>query len=376
MAAGTGAAQLGLGYGLGVIVWPTSVTSDDSVWLGSLGWATWVAASATVLGAVIAGRLGRPVVGLWRFALAASAAVGALLTVVLVALPARTAVLPAVSAPQTVAAGYALVGVVLGLVVAFWAVVSRPAAANLAGTATWLWVLAIAAVVLEVFWHRPSATYLASWQFISASDRVFWPGALLTLLAAFVIGVLGALPAARRRDFGIGTAASGAVGPLLVAVAFVVLAPRLTGALGALQSAYLIAPYAVLAGLAGSSLTVAVVRRLADRGAARRSSAPTGATAQPSAPVGATPADTQRIAAGPAADQVATGRAKAPEGAAVPAPREETPVRSTVAPPPSVPTVAQINPPAAVPASSKNDKPDDTRVAARPARKKATPPLS
>jgi hypothetical protein len=49
-AAGTGAAQLGLGYGLGVVVWPVAPTPDDSVWLGSLGWATWIAASATVFG--------------------------------------------------------------------------------------------------------------------------------------------------------------------------------------------------------------------------------------------------------------------------------------------------------------------------------------
>ena len=58
VAAGTGAAQLGLGYGLGVVVWPVTRRPDDSVWLGSLGWATWIAASATVFGAVIASRLG------------------------------------------------------------------------------------------------------------------------------------------------------------------------------------------------------------------------------------------------------------------------------------------------------------------------------
>ena len=70
VAAGTGAAQLGLGYGLGVVVWPVVPTADDSVWLGSLGWATWIAASSTVFGAVIAGRLRRPAApagpGGWR----------------------------------------------------------------------------------------------------------------------------------------------------------------------------------------------------------------------------------------------------------------------------------------------------------------------
>lgn len=286
VAAGTGAAQLGLGYGLGVVVWPTGAADGDDVWLGSLGWATWIAASATVFGAVIAGRLGRAVGGPWRFALAASAAVGALLTVALIALPARNAVRPDTYSPETVAGGYAVIGVLLGLMIAYWAVLSRPVAANLIATAGWLWTLATAAIVADVFWHRPTATYLSSWQFASAhgdgQGTIHWPSALLTLLAAFVLGVIGAWPAARRGDLGVAAATSGAVGPLLVAAAFFVLAPQLSPPFGPLGSAYLIAPYAVLAGLAGSAATIA----LAQQGAARR-----------------------------------TARAATPRGAAVPAPR-------------------------------------------------------
>ncbi|BCJ53200.1 hypothetical protein Asp14428_46750 [Actinoplanes sp. NBRC 14428] len=273
VAAGTGAAQLGLGYGLGVVVWPAGIADDDSVWLGSLGWATWIAASATVFGAVVAARLGRPLGGPWRFALAASAAVGALLTVALIALPARAAVRADTFSPETVAGGYAVIGVLLGLAIAYWAVVSRPVAANLIATAGWLWALAVAAIVADVFWHRPTATYLSSWQFAAADGgthgTIHWPSALLTLLAAFVIGVLGAAPSARRGDLGAGAATSGAVGPLLVAAAFFVLAPKLTPALGALGSAYLIAPYAVLAGLAGSAATIALAQQRATRRATR-----------------------------------------------------------------------------------------------------------
>lgn len=292
VAAGTGAAQLGLGYGLGVVVWPTGAADGDDVWLGSLGWATWIAASATVFGAVIAGRLGRAVGGPWRFALAASAAVGALLTVALIALPARNAVRPDTYSPETVAGGYAVIGVLLGLMIAYWAVLSRPVAANLIATAGWLWALATAAIVADVFWHRPTATYLSSWQFASAhgdgQGTIHWPSALLTLLAAFVLGVIGAWPAARRGDLGVAAATSGAVGPLLVAAAFFVLAPQLSPPFGPLGSAYLIAPYAVLAGLAGSAATIA----LAQQGAARR-----------------------------------TARTGTPRGAAVPAPRSGTDAR-------------------------------------------------
>jgi hypothetical protein len=275
VAAGTGAAQLGLGYGLGVVVWPAVATADDSVWLGCLGWATWIAANATVFGAVIAGRIGRTAGGPWRLALAASAAVGALLTVALIALPARAVIRVDTYSPQMIAAGYAVVGVLLGLLVAYWAVVSRPVAANLIATAAWLWTLAVAAVMSSVFWHRPSATYLSSWQFAAPDSldgmfgTIYWPSALLSLLAALIIGVIGTVPAVRRGDFGVGAASSGAVGPLLVAAAFFVLAPQLKGTLGPLESAYLIAPYGVLAGLGGSALTVAIGRGRAARRAAR-----------------------------------------------------------------------------------------------------------
>jgi hypothetical protein len=273
-AAGTGAAQLGLGYGLGVIVWPLAATTDDSDWLGSLSWATWITASATVFGAVLASRLGggpaRRWSGAWRLTLAASAAVGALVAVALIALPARSAVRDDAFSPQVTAGGYALLGVLFGLIVAYFAVASKPIAANLMATGVLLWGLAITAIVVELAWHRDSATYLTSWQFAQATDgerfgTIFWPSALLTLAAAFLIAAIAVIPAIRRGNRGLGAAVSGVVGPLLVAVAFLALAPRLTGALGPLESAYLIAPYAVLAGLAGSALAVTIGRAAADR---------------------------------------------------------------------------------------------------------------
>ncbi|WP_240670496.1 Hansenula MRAKII killer toxin-resistant protein 1 [Actinoplanes solisilvae] len=274
VAAGTGAAQLGLGYGLGVVVWPVTPASDDSAWLGSLGWATWITASATVFGAVLGSRYrggpGPRTSGSWRFALAACAAVGSLVTVALIALPARSAVRFDTFTPQVIAGGYAAVGLLLGLIMAFWAVSSRPVAANLMATGVWLWALAIAGIVVELALHRDSATYLTSWQFTEVANSgrygaIFWPSALLTLGAAVLIGVLAAAPAARRGDFGTGAATSGVAGPMLVAIAFLALAPRLTGTLGPIESAYLIAPYAILAGLAGSAVTIAAGRALAAR---------------------------------------------------------------------------------------------------------------
>lgn len=422
VAAGTGAAQLGLGYGLGVVVWPAEATTD-AIWLSSLGWAIWIAASSAVLGAVAAHRLhsGTPAGsvrarrrGPWRLAIAAAAAIGALLTVALIAVPARAAVRADTSAPQTVAAGYAVVGVLLGLVMAYGAVVNRSMAANVVATVGWIWALAVAALVHALVTRRTvDTTHLGGWQFTGPGDgfrfgTVYWPGAVLTLVAAFVIGVLASRPAIRRGDRGTGTALSGAAGPLLVAAAFFVLAPQLTGAVGELQSAYLIAPYAVLAGLAGSASTVAAGQRLAGRSgsaapATEPAAFPLGAPADPTpsrppvataaddstadanrtqsrSPVG-TPADdsTADVDVSPSrtADRpaTATGRARlpkartgtgpepAPIGSASASGRGPTaadpvtgtpgrpsgagtggPARSTVTAPPATPTVVQINP--------------------------------
>jgi hypothetical protein len=429
-AAGTGAAQLGLGYGLGVVVWPVVTTTDDSDWLGSLGWATWITASATVFGAVIASRLGggpadRPR-GPWRLGLAISAGVGALVAVALIALPARDAVRSDAVSPQVIAGGYALVGVLLGVLVAYWAVRSRPVAANLIFTAAWLWALAITAIVVELTTDRPSATYLTSLQFSEATaggryGTIYWPSALLTIAAAFVIGILAAIPAARRGELTLGTATSGAVGPLLVAASFLMLAPRLTGALGQLESAYLIAPYAVLAGLAGSAITVATAQSQAAR-RARKSAGdveadttapipeinaptPTGRAklpAQPtpdrptpeSTPASATPRSAIRSGdpgSGPGETRPAGTSPASPAGTAgsVPRPAPVPPNRGVTPPPPqgtafgpapgrATTPGAGSSPNPASPSSTSDDLADaEIAAAARPARgraKKATPP--
>ncbi|MFF5084749.1 Hansenula MRAKII killer toxin-resistant protein 1 [Actinoplanes sp. NPDC000266] len=370
VAAGAGAAQLGLGYGLGVVVWPSATTPDDSAWLGSLGWATWIAASATVFGAVIGSRVrggpGPRTTGAWRFALAACAALGALVTVALIALPARSAVRPDTFTPQVIAGGYAAIGLLLGLIVAFWAVSSTPVAANLIATTVWLWALAIAAVIVELATNRTSATYLTSWQFaeVASSGRygaIYWPSALLTLAAAFLIGAIAVAPAARRGDLSAAAATSGAAGPLLVAFAFLALAPRLTGALGPIESAYLIAPYAVLTGLAGSALTVAAARSTATRRATRAAAAPVSPRPTPVAtPTGAATAATPagRTATTPVASTGATP--VGPTGATPVGPTGATPVGPTGATPVG-PTAATPDDPSAS-ATTAPEKPVKART--------------
>jgi hypothetical protein len=288
VAAGVGAAQLGLGYGLGIIVWmPTEGGTGEAVWVASLAWATWISATSVVAGAVVADRWSGgaeaaaaegPEAGatplamaLWRVVLAVAAAVGALVTVALVAVPARAAERADTFSPQTIAAGYAVIGVVVGLLVAIGAIAFRAVAANVVATVSWLWLLAVVAVIDNVASGRGlTNAQLGVWQLTDNGEgywfrNMYLPGMALSLGSALIIGALAGYPAARRRDNRVGLAVSGAIGPLLVAAAYFLAAPRLVGVRAEQLSAYLVAPYAVIAGIAGSVLISAISPPPADR---------------------------------------------------------------------------------------------------------------
>ncbi|HTF12883.1 MAG TPA: hypothetical protein VK659_32385, partial [Asanoa sp.] len=208
---------------------------------------------------------------LGRVTLVIAAAVGALVTVALVAVPARAAVRADTFSPQTIAAGYAVIGVLLGIVVAIWTLSSRAAAVNVIATVGWLWLLSIVSVSEGVIsgGDQPPAQ-LGVWQITGGGeafwfrDYLYWPGAALSLGAAFVIGALVARGSARDPLHRVGAAASGVAGPLVVAAAYFLAAPRLSGIRPEQVSAHLLAPYAVLAGLAGSVLVTSLAQR-ADR---------------------------------------------------------------------------------------------------------------
>ncbi|WP_433284119.1 hypothetical protein [Micromonospora sp. CA-244673] len=280
VAAGAGAAQLGFGYGLGIINWaPDAAARVDAAWVASLAWATWISATSVIAGAVCAQRLrgaddDEPAGTLPRLGLALAAGVGAVVTVLLVAVPARAARVPDTSSPQAVAAGYAAAGLLLGVLLATWALHTRAAATNLIATTGWLWLLAVVSVIDGVLSGRGLTTaQLGIWQISADSGRFwirdyfYWPGALLSLGSALVIGVLAARRAVRAPERRVGAAASGAAGPLLVSLAYLLAVPRLAGIAAEQVSAHLIAPYAVIAGVGGSALVAALAQRAARRAA-------------------------------------------------------------------------------------------------------------
>ncbi|MEU1234591.1 hypothetical protein AB0N38_12785 [Micromonospora aurantiaca] len=309
VAAGAGAAQLGFGYGLGIINWvPDGAVRAEAAWVASLAWATWIAATSVIVGAVCAQRLrggdDESPGTLPRLGLALAAGVGAIVTVLLVAVPARAARVPDVSSPQAVAAAYAGAGLVLGVLLAVWALHTRAAATNLIATTGWLWLLAVVSVVDGVIAGRGLTTaQLGIWQ-ISADrgafwirDYFYWPGALLSVLSALVIGLVAARRAARTPEIRVGAAASGAAGPLLVALAYLLAVPRLAGIAAEQLSAHLIAPYAVIAGVGGSMVMAALAQR-AERRSAERVTVPRQRTGEPD-PVDGEPASTGENTAEP-----------------------------------------------------------------------------
>nr|WP_244251544.1 hypothetical protein [Micromonospora antibiotica] len=326
VAAGVGAAQLGFGYGLGIINWaPVDVGATEPSWFASLAWATWIAAVSTVGGAVCAQRLherGTDVEtggALHRVTLAVAGAVGALITVLLVAVPSRAASVPDTFSPQTVAAGYAGVGVLIGLVVAVWTLHSRAAATNVTATVGWLWLLAVVSVVDGVLAGRGlTSAQLGIWQIAQDSprfwlrDHLYWPGALLALGSALLIGALAARRAARRAELRLGAVVSGAAGPLLVAVAYFLAVPRLATISPAQVSAHLVAPYAVIVGAAGSVLVASLAQRAERRAAARTASVPHPRTGE----LDDRPADTHPV---PPSDPDARADVDAPTDLGVPA---------------------------------------------------------
>ncbi|MEV4809606.1 hypothetical protein [Micromonospora avicenniae] len=344
VAAGTGAAQLGFGYGLGIINWaPADAGAARGAWVASLVWATWIAGTSTILGAICAYRLheraltaatvtsrepdptefgagsgtatpqpdgssesarsgaaqldgqddaaptgrrtGDGAGSLRSVTLAVAAGLGGLVTVLLVAVPARVAVAPDTGTPQRLAAGYAAIGVLMGVLTALWALRSRAAAGNVIATVAWLWLLAVVAVVDGVLAGRGLASaQLGIWQISSdrpefwIRDYLYWPGAAFSFGSALAIGVLAARRPARSAEHRIGAAVSGAAGPLFVAVAYLLAVPRLSAISPEQVSAHLIAPYAVIVGIGGSVLVAALAQGRA-RWAASRAAAPSTGTA-------------------------------------------------------------------------------------------------
>lgn len=307
VAAAAAAAQLGLAYGLSILLWAQDFSDpNDSAWAVNLTWVCWLSATAVVVGGISGGRVvdGRPFLSgegarrvlkgpdaagevsvgrglppLLQAAIAVVAGVGALAAVPLVAIPARYAELADQATGTGDAIQIALIGVGLGVMVAFGVLFGRPLAWNVIASIAWIWLLALASVLVALgSGAAPDATKVALW----GAGPPTWTSALATMLvAAVMIGAGIAFLAQRVGCSRVSVAMAGAPGPLLVAGAYLVAGPGFRPEAGDHFIPYLTAPYAAIAGLLGSLTILAL-----DRIGADESSEATATAAAASVPAG------------------------------------------------------------------------------------------
>ncbi|MBO4204720.1 hypothetical protein [Micromonospora echinofusca] len=237
----TGSAQLGVGYGLGLLRLPprlTGLTTDQ--WATQLTWAAWVALVATVTGALVGGRratgagpdrvddptgadpdrpaptgrtdrgrrVARQLLG------CAMAAVGALVVLPFAAFPARAVSVGALG--PVAAVGLAVgVAVAFGMLVAVAALHFRPVRRNVLLLTAVLWVLAVAAVVPALGPTDP----LPQVRLGAPGPGLAWlPDPLVVPILALLAGILVGLLARREGDRSLWAGGAGAVGPAMYAV--------------------------------------------------------------------------------------------------------------------------------------------------------------
>ena len=208
-----------------------------------------------------AGRSGRVQRAAWCVVLSLAASIGALVAIPLVAVPASQAQVVDTFAPHLLAAIYVAIGVVVGLAVAVASLAARAIGANVLSTTAWLWILAIVAVSGGVAAGRIDHADLGVWKFTRegpAFGPFYLPGVLILVGGALLIGGLAAYGRAVRGDGRFGVAVSGAAGPVLVTVAYVLANPAAGRAPFEAVSAARTAPIMIAAGLIGSVLVAAV----------------------------------------------------------------------------------------------------------------------
>lgn len=273
MAALVGAAQFGVVYGLNVLRLDREFTSGaDNDWNLQLTWVVWFALVAVVGGATFAaglavrerGRFGAVARGVVGFAAALGAA-AAMFPLTLQ--PARYARLSATLDPELTAAIAVFAGVVAGLFVALLTVGRVPLSTNLWTCTAVVWALAALSFLDTTQFGRnrdamadyydPMRLGVLDLSTLAPIPRASFTMPVVALLVALLCGLL-ARHAGRSRVL---IALSGAVGPLLVAIAYVIGGPGISRSLSYQADAYLGAMIAVVVGLAASSAIALAPRR-------------------------------------------------------------------------------------------------------------------
>jgi hypothetical protein len=265
-----GAAQFGVLHGLGMLRLDRDFyAGTDNEWNAQLTWVAWLALTSTVGGAAYAvhvAKRDRKVGFPTRGVVALAAALGAALTVVSLTAPsARFAKLNASFDPLLTAAIAASAAVVGGLIVALLTVDNPPLSTNLVWTVAMVWIVAIPSFLDTVKYglsYDPETGYLDPIRLgVLDIGQLDWQQrARFSLPAiALVCGLAVALVARMQGRSRIQIALSGAVGPTLVALAYLIGGPGISRDHTYQADAYVGALAAVVVGLLASVL-VAVLK--------------------------------------------------------------------------------------------------------------------
>jgi len=264
-----GAAQLGLAYGLSGIRFDNrSFSGAENDWNIQLTWIVWFAMCAVVGGTAFAmshGRLLARRVGIasrhtdgigvtLRGIAAAGAGIGALLAMLpLTVYPAISAKIPALDAGITMALNVNT-ALIVATVLAAVTAANRPLSTSMMAFTIAAWVLAVVSALDTPLMGR---LYLDPPRLgvLDIGSLQPTPRAYFTMpVVAFVLGAIIALVSRSRRHSRVLTAFSGATGPLLIALAYLMGGPGLSRELTNQADAYLGAMIAVVVGLVPSVL--------------------------------------------------------------------------------------------------------------------------
>jgi hypothetical protein len=264
-----GAAQLGLAYGLEAIEFDRNFSGVENDWNIHLTWIVWFAMCSVVGGTAFAmshGRLLARRVGIasrhtdgvgitLRAIAAAGAGIGALVAMLpLTVYPALSAKIPALDAGITMALNVNT-SLVIAIVLAGVTAANRPLSTSMMVFTFAAWILAVVSTLntLPVMGRLYVDPVRLGVLDIGRLDPV--PRAYLTMpVLAFVLGAIVAFASRAKRHSRVLTAVSGATGPLLIALAYLMGGPGLSRELTNQADAYLGAMVAVVAGLVPSVL--------------------------------------------------------------------------------------------------------------------------
>jgi type IV secretory pathway TrbD component len=262
----TGAGQLGVAYGLGIVRFArTFGPGTENQWNAQLAWVGWFAMVAAIAGAVTAAGVARrhdyqPGAGT-RIALALLGGLGAGTVAPLSMLPARAAQLTTQSFNPAFVVGLAAgLGAVAGLLAAIAILGLRTFTWSVATIGTLIWIagLVSAAPHLGPKDSMPTIRLGVLDNATQAGSR--WVETLGMPVAALLAGAAVAGVARWRQYPPLAAAISGLVGPATLALAYLIAGPGLNSNQTDQVAPYLGALIAVPAGLLGSLLVV-VARR-------------------------------------------------------------------------------------------------------------------